>query len=160
MAAYDTDEYKSTKRKLKIISACLVVVGASLLVIGGSNLFQAFTSIPDVGSMDTFSPGDMMGTFLIGGIGLFIGFAMLGFGLQLFMTANARAIAKYAATETAPATSIMTEAVASGLSKGMKGSGITLGGSSEREVIRIKCRNCGYLETEDADFCSKCGKQI
>ena len=101
----------------------------------------------------------MMGTFIIGGIALFIGFAMFGFGLQLFLTANARAISKYAATEAAPAASIMTEAVASGFSKGMKGSGIGLG-SSEREVIRIKCRNCGYLETEDADFCSKCGQRM
>jgi len=26
--------------------------------------------------------------------------------------------------------------------------------------VRIKCRNCGYLETEDAEFCSKCGQRL
>jgi len=97
--------------------------------------------------------------FAIGGFALVLGFAMFAFGAQLFMTANARAISKYAATEAAPAVSITTEAVASGLSKGLKGSNIGLG-SSDREVIRVKCRNCGYLETEDAEFCSKCGKQV
>ncbi len=26
--------------------------------------------------------------------------------------------------------------------------------------VRVKCRNCGYLETEDAEFCSKCGQRL
>jgi hypothetical protein len=162
MTSYETDEYKSTKTRLKIVSFCLMVVGAVLVIIGGSNILGSFTSFPDVSSMESFNAGEFMGGFFIGGITLVFGFALLGIGVQLFLTANARAISKYAATETAPATSIMTEAVASGFSKGMKGSGFGLGGlgSSEREVVKIKCRNCGYLETEDADFCSKCGQRI
>lgn len=31
------------------------------------------------------------------------------------------------------------------------------GGLGRREVVRIRCRSCGYLETEDARFCSGCG---
>jgi len=29
-----------------------------------------------------------------------------------------------------------------------------------KEVVRIKCRNCGSLEAEDAAFCRKCGKPL
>lgn len=30
----------------------------------------------------------------------------------------------------------------------------------ENEVIKIKCRNCGKLNDEDAKFCKECGKII
>jgi hypothetical protein len=41
----------------------------------------------------------------------------------------------------------------------------TLGSSQNpqnptKEVVRIKCRNCGTLEAEDAAFCRKCGKPL
>jgi membrane protease subunit (stomatin/prohibitin family) len=32
--------------------------------------------------------------------------------------------------------------------------------NSTKEVVRIKCRNCGTLEAEDATFCRKCGKPL
>jgi len=40
-----------------------------------------------------------------------------------------------------------------------------LGGASKSaesptQVIRLRCRSCGYLETEDATFCSQCGQPI
>jgi len=30
----------------------------------------------------------------------------------------------------------------------------------EKEVIKIKCRNCGSLNDEDAKFCKSCGKEL
>jgi len=29
-----------------------------------------------------------------------------------------------------------------------------------KEVVKVKCRNCGSLESEDAAFCRKCGKSL
>jgi len=29
-----------------------------------------------------------------------------------------------------------------------------------KEVVRIKCRNCGSLEADDAAFCRKCGQPL
>jgi hypothetical protein len=29
-----------------------------------------------------------------------------------------------------------------------------------KEIIRIKCRNCGTLNDEDAAFCKKCGEEL
>ncbi|WP_366180670.1 hypothetical protein ABXS69_00405 [Actinomyces timonensis] len=34
-----------------------------------------------------------------------------------------------------------------------------LGGGAEPQ-IRVRCRSCGYLETEDATFCSGCGARM
>ncbi|WP_219109172.1 zinc ribbon domain-containing protein [Actinomyces sp. 594] len=31
---------------------------------------------------------------------------------------------------------------------------------SPAQVVRLRCRSCGYLETEDATFCSQCGQRI
>ncbi|SDN25343.1 hypothetical protein SAMN05216355_101427 [Actinomyces ruminicola] len=31
---------------------------------------------------------------------------------------------------------------------------------SPAEVVKLRCRSCGYLETEDAAFCSQCGQRI
>ena len=88
-----------------------------------------------------------------------IGFICAVAGYQLYFVTHMRGIARYTAVETAPAAEIMTEAVASGLSRGFSKEGSSPF-SQGKEVIRIKCRQCGYLETEDADFCSKCGERM
>ena len=32
--------------------------------------------------------------------------------------------------------------------------------SEAKEVIKIKCRNCGALNDEDAKFCKNCGREL
>ena len=32
--------------------------------------------------------------------------------------------------------------------------------NEEKEIIKIRCRNCGSLNDEDAKFCKGCGKEI
>lgn len=32
--------------------------------------------------------------------------------------------------------------------------------SAPKETIKVKCRNCGSLEAEDAAYCNKCGKPM
>ena len=55
---------------------------------------------------------------------------------------------------------VATEAAGEGIAKGInKGGGIKVS-SSSTEKIMIKCRECGYLESIDAEFCSKCGKKM
>lgn len=34
------------------------------------------------------------------------------------------------------------------------------GESQVKEIIKIKCKNCGALNDEDANFCKSCGKEI
>lgn len=37
---------------------------------------------------------------------------------------------------------------------------ISSGATPSKEVVKVKCRNCGSLEAEDAAYCHKCGQAI
>lgn len=63
------------------------------------------------------------------------------------------------ATETSGAVQHATSAWARGLGTGLKESGFSLGGGAT-QVVKVKCRACGYLESEDARFCSRCAKPM
>jgi hypothetical protein len=103
---------------------------------------------------------------------IFIGFVMLMIGGMLLYYSVIGRVASYFADEVSPAIHTVTEAAGSGFSRGtQRGGGIKFDlhssgqshvgqASKQREIIKIKCRNCGYLDTEDADFCSKCGHKI
>ena len=79
---------------------------------------------------------------------------MLFIGAVLLKFCFIRPVSQYIATEASPAMKTAGHAIGSGL----KESGVF---SSERkEIIKIKCSHCGYLESKDADFCSKCRKKI
>jgi hypothetical protein len=34
------------------------------------------------------------------------------------------------------------------------------GGQKTTEIIKVRCRNCGCLNDEDARFCKSCGKEV
>lgn len=73
--------------------------------------------------------------------------------------------AGYVATEVAPGITVASEAVARGISDAFEKSGgvpIKVQGveGPGPQSIRVKCRTCEYPETEDADYCSKCGKPL
>ncbi len=151
-------EYESKKQNLRLLGMVLFVVGGGLLIIGVASIFSAMTAPTD---WDNFSASSSqrMGNFIIGAILLSVGSACAGAGYKLYFVTHIRGLARYTAVETAPAAEIMTEAIGSGLSRGFVKEGDSPF-SQGKEVIRIKCRNCGYLETEDADFCSKCGEKV
>ena len=151
-------EYEEKKKSIRIIGIILLVAGIGLFLFGITNIFTVFTTPTDWANFAQQS-SNMMGSFVIGGFSIVIGFALIGFGYQMYFATHIRGLARFAATETAPAAEVMTEAVASGLSRGLTKEGRSPF-SSSKEVIKLKCRNCGYLETEDADFCSKCGERM
>ena len=84
-----------------------------------------------------------------------IGFIIFGLGIALLRFAFIRPVSRYVATEMSPGIQISGQSIGQGL----KQSGFGLN-QQVKEVIKIKCPHCGYLESEDADFCSKCGKKI
>lgn len=154
------DEYEGTKKNVRALGFVLVIIGGLLMIYGFMNIFSVFGNFPSGsgGIEEAQEAGaNMMQTFFIGGVLLFIGFAMVGFGVQAIITSKAREISKFAASQMSPASEMMSEAIGSGLSKGFGGQSPF---SGQKEVVKIKCRNCGYLETEDADFCSKCGEKM
>ena len=112
-------------------------VGLPLFVIGIILVIYSFVS---------FSFGNMA-LFAVGGFMMVIGFGLLSFSLV-------RPISKYYATEGSPAIKIASKSFGDGL----KESGVL--SNTKKEIIKIKCPHCSYLESEDAEFCSKCGKKI
>lgn len=69
-----------------------------------------------------------------------------GFCLQFgFM----KPMSEVVATETAGAAEVTAGAIGRGLKEG-------LGGALGAAVVKVKCRKCGYLESEDAKYCSNC----
>ena len=83
---------------------------------------------------------------------VFIGSALLMFGAFLLVVSFLRPISKYVAGEYYPAMRTV--------GKGF-GEGFTEASQNENKVVvKVKCSHCGYLETKDAEFCSKCGRRL
>src|SRR5947199_3862059 len=80
-------------------------------------------------------------------------FLALGFGaLRLGLI---RPVTTYVASEASPAIERVSETAAGGLKKGFGANPL-----KSESVVKVKCRNCGYLESEDAIYCGKCGKPL
>lgn len=113
----------------------LLLIGAILGVFG----FASFMGSFDKEAFD--EANNAMVYITIGVLLLIIGFGLVGLGLL-------GKYATYVAEETSPAITTASQAFAKGLT------------GESKEVVKIKCPNCVYLESEDAEFCSKCGKKI
>ena len=132
-------DYSKHKKTMRIIGVPLIIFGIIICILG----FTSFTN----GDFDSF--GLTAGMYLGG-------FLMAGIGAMLIFVSFARPVSKYYATEMSPAMQITGESIGTGL----KNSGFGNNKTQTKEIIKIKCPHCGYLESEDADFCSKCGKKI
>jgi len=144
---------------MRLIGVPLLIIGIILIIVGFLSFISPHPDDPQVGvnSHDEFREkmhrsSDRHTTYLLMfGAGGFI--AMIGFGLV--GATLARPVSKYYATEMSPAVQITGESIAEGIKK----SGLATT-QQTKEIIKVKCPHCGYLESEDADFCSKCGKKI
>ena len=151
------DEYQTMKenarrkgRTLITISLLVIAAGLVLLVLG-------IIDIMNIG-MGDFDFSFMWKTIVGGGLAG-IGTIPFGIGMYLYMASKMEKISKFYSRATAPAARYTTEHVTDGLATGLKKHGMGIG-TGGKEVIKVKCRNCGYLETEDAEFCSKCGQTM
>ena len=139
-------DYTNMKKVMLITGIVLIVVGIILLIYGFSTFGTFFGSGESNGEVSDkgFSS---IGFISAGGFLSIIGF-------KLIYISQFRRTTRYFATEGSPAIKTASKAIGDGL----KESGIS--SSYQKEIIKIKCPNCGYLESEDAEFCSKCGKKI
>lgn len=133
---------RTTKRRMgSLLAVTMAIVGLVVAISG-------FTSF----GRGTFEQA------MSSALWVFLGSTLFVVGVALLYWINIGKIWGYVARETAPA----IEAIARAGVKGARESGgilLRTGEGPEREV-RVKCMNCGYLESEDAQFCSKCGKPI
>jgi len=159
-----TDPNVKTRSRLKTIGIILLVIGIPMAVIGGILLGIWFMNIFGGSFGETMIYMTLGFGFLAGGMFITM------FGAISLIIAHRREITRFMVEETGMALeqtsdraldgygrviSKGSEALASGLSKG---GGIQVNvQSDEKEVIKIKCRECGTLNDEDAKFCDECG---
>ncbi|TFG21426.1 MAG: zinc ribbon domain-containing protein [Promethearchaeota archaeon] len=142
------EEYNQTKAKLTKRSK-------TFLTWGGLVLIAAITMIVLSFVFSDFGPNIalMIPAFFM----LFIGIVLCMISLQLWYATKVDKITGYMSKATGDSAKYTTEKVTDGFATGLERHGMSLGG---KETIKVKCRNCGYLESEDAEFCSKCGQSI
>ena len=141
-------DYSKLKIVMLAIGIILLLAGIILLIYGFINFGGFFGSFS--GTLEETSSSGFSSIMTIAGGGF-----MLVIGIGLVYISQFRRVASYVATEASPGLRTASHAIGQGL----KESG-AMGGSEKKEVIKIKCKNCGYLDSEDAEFCSKCGKKI
>ena len=132
------------RRTLQVLGPLLIVLGAA----GFAMAIVTMVGLPgQVDSGQGFSGFGLIPLYGFGGVFLF------GIGGMLTRLAFLRAGSEIVATETGDA----VEYSSNRIGKGLKQAGI---GARAIEVVKVKCRKCGFLETEDAKFCSSCGKAV
>ena len=164
------------RKGLMVIGLIILVIGLALAAIGASAMF----SVPNepAGSEDEFNDQTQstMTGFGMVGAGFFLMFLggvllMIGFGAgRSRYYGGARSSVNWSGGMGKPANEFPQEGDNVGTSRppqvedeaeeidedddGEKEK------SPKKEVVKVKCRECGHLEEEDAEFCSKCGKRI
>jgi hypothetical protein len=151
------EEYQTMKENARRKGRMLIIVGLTIVVVGLALLIWGIIDITNIGL------GDLDISFLwkviVGGGLSAVGIIPFAVGMYLYMASKMDKIAKFYSRATGGAMKYSTEQVSDGFASGLKKHGMSIGGGG-KEVVKIKCRNCGYLETEDAEFCSKCGQTM
>lgn len=126
----------------------LVLVGGILLAVGVILFGMPFIAVPMAMGSGSFDGVASSFAFAFPGIILIaIGGMMLKFGLL-------KPVAEIVATETGGAVEHSSAATGRGLARGLREGGLAVGGPQ----VKVRCRSCGGLDSEDARFCSSCGK--
>lgn len=134
--------HPGVRRLLQVVGPLLLVSGIVLFLFGGFTLITGFPGAADGGSLDGAT------SHAARSVGLAVGgMVLIGLGSTASRFGFLKPVAELAATETAGA----VEHAARAAGRGWRGDGA---------VVRIKCRSCGALETEDAVFCSQCGEKV
>jgi uncharacterized membrane protein len=140
--------------KLRRMGAILLIVGIVMFLVSSLPAFLAMNRV----AADPFQPGGfdlVSGSFFLSFLLGSIGFILIAVGAIALRLGMVQPVSGYLATEAGPAIRTASSAIGAGLRDVGFGPA-----AAPPTVVRVKCRNCGYLETEDAEFCSKCGQRI
>ncbi len=144
------EEYNQTKASLKKRSKSLLISGVIVLIVAITMIALSFV-------FSDFGPN--LALMFPAFFGLFIGSVLCMIGFYLWYATKMEKISGYVSKATGDSAKYSTEKVTDGFATGLEKHGMSIGGGG-KEIVKVKCRNCGYLETEDAEFCSKCGQTI
>ncbi len=128
----------------------MLVIGFVVFIGSIAQLFGAFAN---VGSDPFGSFGSVVQSFFFAFVGSIAGMLLIGLGGLALRFGVIRPVTSYVATEASPAIRTASAAIGEGLREGL---GDRLGATP----VRVRCRNCGYLESEDAKYCSQCAQPM
>lgn len=134
--------------------SALTAIGLILIVVG-LVLFLTAASIMMAPQSNPFDFAATQARMYSVFVTAFIGVIFFGLGFGLLRFGMVRPVTSYLASEASPAIEQASEAVAEGLKEGFGRSPLR-----DEAVVKVRCRNCGYLENEDAAFCGRCGKPL
>ncbi|MFW3145585.1 MAG: hypothetical protein ACMUIE_02090 [Thermoplasmatota archaeon] len=167
VAKMDRPEYDDPKEieRFRRIKTILKAVGFPLLIIGVIVELTGLILFFSLFFMDDPIP------FWRAPVGIILmaaGGFMTMIGLVMLWNAYIGKFAKYYSTEMKGAYSKAGDGLGYGFAHGARRAGAfnlgspanSRGGYGSREVVKVRCRSCGYLDSEDARFCSKCGKRL
>ena len=163
---------RSGRRKIVMVFVGLALVGAGLLVFRYANeiagQISGYIAPPPEGGDPTGLGTAQFGylPFIVWGFG----FTLIGFGgntlRMAFMSSVAGGMGVGGMGGGAMAGGMSPEMLDGYMqqtlaaNRGMTGQSAATAAPATKEVVKVKCRNCGSLESEDAAFCRKCGKSL
>lgn len=142
--------HKKGRNWLIIIGLIMIIIGIPLAIIGFSSFIELQANFFSLSFEESSALSAQAFANMVPGMFLIV----IGIGLLRFGYIGK--VSKYIADETGPAISSVTKSITSGIKEG---GGIDLTVHSDTN-IRIKCRNCGTLNDEEATYCDKCGSQL
>jgi len=146
----------------------LILIGAGLVVFRYSadiagQLDSYISPPPDNGNNITglVSPGGWYLPFAVWGFG----FTLIGLGGTMLRSAFTSAVMGGAGGAMGGGAGMSPDALETYMQQALsatRGATNTVRAdpAPPKEVVKVKCRNCGNLEMEDAAFCRKCGKPL
>jgi hypothetical protein len=121
-----------------------LIIGGAVLLIVGAVLIGLF--VVQFGNAVASGVLGALPNFYL----MFLGMPLVVVGLFIVMLGSRKALVELAATDSAPAVQHLAHAAGTGLAS-------TGFGSSQ---VKVRCLHCGSLDSEDAAYCSKCGKSM
>ncbi len=147
MGSDDGSLFGLGRGSLTAIGAIMVVIGLVLFLVAATSVMTPTSNQFDFAAREAQMNSSFV-TAIIGMVLLALGFGALRLGMI-------RPVTTYVASEASPAIERVSEAAGEGLRIGFGGNPLR-----SESVVKVKCRNCGYLENEDAIYCGKCGKPL
>ncbi len=89
-----------------------------------------------------------------------IGLGLIFSGIGLIRSIFRSSVSSYVSRGGAGAMGVDPEALQTMMKSSMARMSAMSANAAMKETVKVKCRNCGSLEAEDAVYCRKCGQAI
>lgn len=157
---------KRAGHRARMVLLGIILIGAGLVV------FRYSAEI--AGQLDSYiSPPPTNGSNITGLVspgGWYLPYAVWGFGFTLIGLGGTMLRSAFMSTMMGgggmgAGTTMSPDALETYMQQALSASRVgttapAAGTAPPKEVVKVKCRNCGSLEMEDASYCRKCGQPL